>query len=59
MAVPPQMSPDGKPDASGLRDRFVGETTKYVVTKAPCRIVLTAPPSRHGPTVAREPEPSR
>jgi APA family basic amino acid/polyamine antiporter len=43
----------------GLRDNFLGEATKYVVTKAPCRIVLTAPPSPHGPTVSREPEPSR
>ncbi len=30
---------------TGLRDTYVGETTRYVVTKAPCRIVLTAPPS--------------
>jgi len=29
----------------GLRDTFVGETTRYVVTKAPCRVVLTAPPA--------------
>jgi APA family basic amino acid/polyamine antiporter len=29
----------------GLRDTYVGETTRYVVTKAPCRVVLTAPPA--------------
>jgi basic amino acid/polyamine antiporter, APA family len=28
----------------GLYDTFVGETTRYVVTKAPCRVILTAPP---------------
>ncbi|MDP9376486.1 MAG: amino acid permease [Actinomycetota bacterium] len=32
----------------GLRDRFVGETTRYVVNKAPCRVILTAPPARPG-----------
>jgi APA family basic amino acid/polyamine antiporter len=29
----------------GLRDTFVGETTRYVVQKAPCRVILTAPPA--------------
>jgi APA family basic amino acid/polyamine antiporter len=29
----------------GLRDTFVGETTRYVVNKAHCRVILTAPPS--------------
>jgi basic amino acid/polyamine antiporter, APA family len=28
----------------GARDRTVGETTRYVLEKAPCRVVLTAPP---------------
>jgi APA family basic amino acid/polyamine antiporter len=27
------------------RDKFVGETTRYVVEKAPCRVILTAPPA--------------
>jgi APA family basic amino acid/polyamine antiporter len=27
----------------GLRDTFVGETTRYVVQKSPCRVILTAP----------------
>jgi APA family basic amino acid/polyamine antiporter len=29
---------------TGLRDTFVGETTRHVVNKAPCRVILTAPP---------------
>ena len=28
-----------------IRDRFVGETTRYVVEKAHCRVILTAPPA--------------
>jgi basic amino acid/polyamine antiporter, APA family len=24
-------------------DRFAGDTTRYVVEKAPCRVILTAP----------------
>ncbi len=27
------------------RDRFLGETTRYVVEKAPCKVILTAPPA--------------
>jgi APA family basic amino acid/polyamine antiporter len=34
------------------RDRFVGETTRYVVEKAPCKVILTAPPA--GEDVLRE-----
>jgi basic amino acid/polyamine antiporter, APA family len=30
----------------GLHDTFVGETTRYVVNKAPSRVVLTAPPAK-------------
>jgi APA family basic amino acid/polyamine antiporter len=29
----------------GLRDTFVGETTRHVVNKAHCRVLLTAPPA--------------
>jgi len=38
----------------GPRDNFVGEITKYVVAKAPCPVILTAPPADDmpGPTVA-------
>jgi APA family basic amino acid/polyamine antiporter len=28
----------------GGRDTFVGDATRYVVEKAPCRVILTAPP---------------
>ncbi len=28
-----------------VRDRFVGDTTRYVVEKAPCKVILTAPPT--------------
>ena len=27
----------------GLRSNFVGDTTRYVINKAPCRVILTAP----------------
>ncbi|MDQ4048172.1 MAG: APC family permease [Actinomycetota bacterium] len=27
------------------RDRFAGETTRYVIEKAPCKVILTAPPA--------------
>jgi basic amino acid/polyamine antiporter, APA family len=27
------------------RDRFVGETTRYVIEKATCKVILTAPPA--------------
>jgi APA family basic amino acid/polyamine antiporter len=27
-----------------VRDRFVGDTTRYVIEKAPCKVILTAPP---------------
>ncbi len=29
----------------GPRDNFVGEVTKYVLGKAHCQVILTAPPS--------------
>jgi APA family basic amino acid/polyamine antiporter len=29
---------------AGPRNRSVGETTRYVIEKAPCRVILTAPP---------------
>jgi APA family basic amino acid/polyamine antiporter len=32
----------------GPRDRYVGEMTRYVVEKAPCRVILTAPPAGEG-----------
>lgn len=42
----------------GLHDTFVGATTAYVVNKAPCRVILTAPPARNGARAPDE-EPSR
>jgi APA family basic amino acid/polyamine antiporter len=38
----------------GLYDTFVGQTTRYVVNKAPCRVILTAPPANGRPP-AKEP----
>ena len=40
----------------GLRDTFVGETTRYVVQKSPCRVILTAPAAdgKVDPTAPRE-----
>ena len=29
----------------GPRNRAVGETTRYVIEKAPCKVILTAPPA--------------
>ncbi len=31
------------------RDRFAGETTRYVIEKAPCTVLLTAPPAEAAP----------
>jgi APA family basic amino acid/polyamine antiporter len=28
-----------------VRDKFVGETTRYVIEKSPCKVILTAPPA--------------
>jgi len=30
---------------SRSRERSVGDTTRYVVEKAPCKVILTAPPA--------------
>jgi APA family basic amino acid/polyamine antiporter len=34
----------------GPLDNFVGEVTKYVLAKAPCQVILTAPPASETPT---------
>jgi basic amino acid/polyamine antiporter, APA family len=41
----------------GPRDRSVGEMTRYVVEKAPCRVILTAAPARAAKEAEPEPEP--
>jgi basic amino acid/polyamine antiporter, APA family len=33
----------------GPMDNFVGDVTKYVVSKAPCQVILTAPPAQDTP----------
>jgi APA family basic amino acid/polyamine antiporter len=39
---------------AGLHDTFVGETTRYVVNKARCRVILTAAPPAVTPAEAAE-----
>jgi APA family basic amino acid/polyamine antiporter len=34
--------------SAGPLDNYLGEVTKYVIKKAPCRVILTAPPARRG-----------
>ncbi len=41
--------------SGGPLDNYLGEVTKYVIKKAPCRVILTAPPA--GPRVPAEPVP--
>ncbi len=43
----------------GPLDNFVGEVTKYVLAKAPCQVIITAPPASETPardtvTIARD-----
>ncbi len=38
--------------AAGPRENFVGDVTKYVVAKAPCQVILTAPPASAMPAMA-------
>ena len=40
---------------AGLRDTFVGETTRHVVNKAPCRVILTAAPPQAAPETVEPP----
>jgi APA family basic amino acid/polyamine antiporter len=41
----------------GPLDNFVGDATKYVVRKAPCRVILTAPPGEVPAAGAAPPTP--
>jgi len=36
------------------RERFAGETTRYVIEKAPCKVILTAPPANGDPPSRRD-----
>jgi APA family basic amino acid/polyamine antiporter len=36
----------------GPLDNFVGDVTKYVISKAPCQVILTAPPAGERPRAA-------
>jgi APA family basic amino acid/polyamine antiporter len=42
--------------SGGPLDNYLGEITKYVIRKAPCRVILTAPPAEptHRPEVTAE-----
>ncbi len=35
-------------------DNYVGDMTKYVINKAPCRVILTAPPAHRGAPADRD-----
>jgi APA family basic amino acid/polyamine antiporter len=39
---------------SGALENFVGEVTKYVINKAPCRVIVTAPPTDWKERAVRE-----
>jgi APA family basic amino acid/polyamine antiporter len=41
----------------GSRPRELGEVTAYVLAKAPCRVVITAPPDGAG--AASQPQPAQ
>lgn len=41
----------------GPLDNYVGDATKYVLQKAPCRVILTAPPAEAMPDPAAGPAP--
>jgi APA family basic amino acid/polyamine antiporter len=40
--------------AGGPLENYLGEITKYVIRKAPCRVILTAPPAARGEGVDGE-----
>jgi APA family basic amino acid/polyamine antiporter len=41
----------------GPLDNYVGDVSRYVISKAPCRVILTAPPADWQPSERRVPEP--
>jgi APA family basic amino acid/polyamine antiporter len=42
--------------AGGPLENYVGEVTKYVIRKAPCRVILTAPPATSRPPAESDAE---
>jgi APA family basic amino acid/polyamine antiporter len=40
-------------------DSYVGDVVRYVVTRAPCRVIVTAPPVRLDSAVDSDSDPSR
>src|SRR5205807_5998030 len=44
--------------SGGPLDNYVGEVTKYVIRKAPCRVILTAPPAEAPRRPAQEQRPA-
>jgi len=41
----------------GPLDNYVGDVSRYVISKAPCRVILTAPPADWRPSERRVPQP--
>jgi len=41
--------------AGGPLENYIGEVTKYVIRKAPCRVILTAPPDDRHAEQANDP----
>jgi basic amino acid/polyamine antiporter, APA family len=41
----------------GPLENYVGEVSRYVISKAPCRVILTAPPADWRPAERRVPQP--
>jgi APA family basic amino acid/polyamine antiporter len=42
--------------AGGPLENYLGEVTKYVIRKAPCRVILTAPPASRSRAASAEPD---
>ena len=39
----------GRGERGGPLDSYVGDVTKYVISKAKCRVIVTAPAARDSP----------
>jgi APA family basic amino acid/polyamine antiporter len=51
---PSRMRGGGLLGGSSPLENYVGEVTKYVISKAPCRVILTAPPANWQAAFERE-----